>query len=129
MKKEAEAKLPTEFGPFRIVGFRSLNSEEEFVALVKGDINPKTPTLVRIPITHPTPRAQCRTTHCRHRTRDLGNSSNGRLPSTQIRLRPPVQNPTATIRSTARSRPPRNTGTGVATGGGTTLKPESMEEL
>jgi GTP cyclohydrolase II len=46
--KEAEAKLPTEFGPFRIVGFRSTNSNEEFVALVKGDINPKTPTLVRI---------------------------------------------------------------------------------
>jgi 3,4-dihydroxy 2-butanone 4-phosphate synthase / GTP cyclohydrolase II len=48
VKKEAEAKLPTEFGPFRIVGFRSTNSDEEFVALVKGDINPKTPTLVRI---------------------------------------------------------------------------------
>ena len=48
VKKEAEAKLPTEFGPFRIVGFRSINSDEEFVALVKGDINPKSPTLVRI---------------------------------------------------------------------------------
>jgi GTP cyclohydrolase II len=46
--KEAEAKLPTEFGPFRIVGFRSITSDEEFVALVKGEINPKTPTLVRI---------------------------------------------------------------------------------
>ncbi|MBI1764338.1 MAG: GTP cyclohydrolase II [Acidobacteria bacterium] len=46
--KEAEAKLPTEFGPFRIVGFRSTTSDEEFVALVKGEINPKTPTLVRI---------------------------------------------------------------------------------
>lgn len=46
--KEAEAKLPTEFGPFRIVGFRSKTSDEEFVALVKGEINPKTPTLVRI---------------------------------------------------------------------------------
>lgn len=46
--KEAEAKLPTEFGPFRIVGFRSTTSDEEFVALVKGEIKPKTPTLVRI---------------------------------------------------------------------------------
>jgi 3,4-dihydroxy 2-butanone 4-phosphate synthase / GTP cyclohydrolase II len=46
--KEAEAKLPTEFGPFRIVGFRSTTSDEEFVALVKGVIHPKTPTLVRI---------------------------------------------------------------------------------
>lgn len=48
VKKEAEANLPTEFGPFRIVGFRSTTSDEEFVALVKGEINPKTPTLVRI---------------------------------------------------------------------------------
>jgi 3,4-dihydroxy 2-butanone 4-phosphate synthase/GTP cyclohydrolase II len=46
--KEAEANLPTEFGAFRIVGFRSSNSDEEFVALVKGDIHPRTGTLVRI---------------------------------------------------------------------------------
>ncbi len=48
VQKAAEAKLPTEFGAFRIVGFRSTNSDEEFVALVKGDINPEEPTLVRI---------------------------------------------------------------------------------
>lgn len=48
VQKEAEAKLPTEFGPFRIVGFRSTISDEEFVALVKGEINPEEPTLVRI---------------------------------------------------------------------------------
>ncbi|MCI0525203.1 MAG: GTP cyclohydrolase II [Acidobacteria bacterium] len=48
MKKEAEANLPTEFGHFRIVGFRSLNSDEEFVGLVKGEINPDKATLVRI---------------------------------------------------------------------------------
>lgn len=48
VQKAAEAKLPTEFGPFRIVGFRSLTSDEEFVALVKGDIKPEEPTLVRI---------------------------------------------------------------------------------
>jgi len=48
VQKEAEAKLPTEFGPFRIVGFRSTTSDEEFVALVKGDIQPEEPTLVRI---------------------------------------------------------------------------------
>jgi GTP cyclohydrolase II len=46
--KEAEAKLPTEFGLFHIVGFSSTTSDEEFVALVKGEINPKKPTLVRI---------------------------------------------------------------------------------
>lgn len=48
VQKEAEAKLPTEYGPFRIVGFRSTTSDEEFVALVKGDIKPEEPTLVRI---------------------------------------------------------------------------------
>lgn len=48
VKKEAEAKLPTEFGPFQIVGFRSTNSNEEFVALVKGEIEPEKPTLIRI---------------------------------------------------------------------------------
>src|SRR5678815_4134795 len=48
IRKEAEANLPTEFGPFRIVGFSSTTSDEEFVALVKGDLKPDVPTLVRI---------------------------------------------------------------------------------
>ena len=48
VKLEAEAKLPTEFGPFRILGFRSTTSDEEFVALVKGDITPDSPVLARI---------------------------------------------------------------------------------
>src|SRR5262244_3472899 len=48
VKKEAEANLPTEFGHFRIVGFRSATSDEEFVALVKGEISPDHATLVRI---------------------------------------------------------------------------------
>jgi len=48
VKKEAEASLPTEFGCFRIVGFRSATSDEEFVALVKGEIKPDHATLVRI---------------------------------------------------------------------------------
>jgi 3,4-dihydroxy 2-butanone 4-phosphate synthase / GTP cyclohydrolase II len=48
IRKEAEANLPTEFGTFRIVGFRSTTSDEEFVALVKGEIKPEIPTLVRI---------------------------------------------------------------------------------
>jgi 3,4-dihydroxy 2-butanone 4-phosphate synthase/GTP cyclohydrolase II len=48
VRKEAEANLPTEFGPFRIVGFSSTTSDEEFVALVKGEIRPDRPTLVRI---------------------------------------------------------------------------------
>jgi GTP cyclohydrolase II len=48
IRKEAEANLPTEFGPFRIVGFRSTTSDEEFVALVKGEIKPEDSVLVRI---------------------------------------------------------------------------------
>ena len=44
----AEASLPTEFGCFRIVGFREKPSGEEFVALVKGQLDRETPTLVRI---------------------------------------------------------------------------------
>lgn len=48
VKKEAEANLPTEFGYFRIVGFRSATSDEEFVALVKGEIKSDHATLVRI---------------------------------------------------------------------------------
>jgi len=48
VEKEAEANLPTEFGNFRIVGFRSATSDEEFIALVKGEIKSDRPTLVRI---------------------------------------------------------------------------------
>jgi 3,4-dihydroxy 2-butanone 4-phosphate synthase/GTP cyclohydrolase II len=44
----SEARLPTEFGEFRIAGYRSKTSDEEFVALYKGEMNPETPTLVRI---------------------------------------------------------------------------------
>lgn len=48
VEKVAEANLPTEIGDFKIAGYRSLNSNEEFVALFKGELNPETPTLVRI---------------------------------------------------------------------------------
>ena len=48
VEKEAEANLPTEFGHFRIIGFRSAISDEEFVALVKGEIKSERATLVRI---------------------------------------------------------------------------------
>ena len=48
IKRVAEARLPTETGEFRIVGFRSLISSEEFVALVKGELCPNRPSAVRI---------------------------------------------------------------------------------
>lgn len=48
VKRVAEAKLPTEFGEFRLVGYISLTSDEEFVVLARGRLDAETPTLVRI---------------------------------------------------------------------------------
>jgi len=48
VEKVATAKLPTAFGEFLIAGYRSLTSDEEFVAIYKGDLDGETPTLVRI---------------------------------------------------------------------------------
>src|SRR6476469_4998189 len=48
VERVAEARLPTEIGEFRIIGFRSLISTEEFVVLVKGDLRAGRPSLVRI---------------------------------------------------------------------------------
>jgi len=48
VERVAEARLPTEIGEFRIIGFRSLTSNEEFVALVKGNLRTDQTSLVRI---------------------------------------------------------------------------------
>ena len=48
VERVAEAKLPTAWGDFRIAGYRSLTSTEEFVVLYKGELRPDIPTLVRI---------------------------------------------------------------------------------
>jgi 3,4-dihydroxy 2-butanone 4-phosphate synthase/GTP cyclohydrolase II len=48
VERIAEANLPTESGEFRIIGYRSLISSEEFVALARGDLRPERPTLARI---------------------------------------------------------------------------------
>ena len=48
IQRVAEAKLPTEWGEFRIAGYRSLTSNEEFVVLYRGELRPNVPTLVRI---------------------------------------------------------------------------------
>ena len=48
IEKVAVANLPTQFGEFKIAGYRSLISAEEFVVLFKGEMNPEIPTLVRI---------------------------------------------------------------------------------
>ncbi len=48
VEKVAAADLPTQTGKFKIIGYRSLTSSEEFVVLVKGEMNADIPTLVRI---------------------------------------------------------------------------------
>ena len=48
VEKVATAKLPTQHGEFCIAGYRSLNSNEEFVVLYKGEMRKDVPTLVRI---------------------------------------------------------------------------------
>ena len=48
VEKVAAANLPTQIGDFKIIGYRSLTSSEEFVVLMKGEMNRDVPTLVRI---------------------------------------------------------------------------------
>ena len=48
VEKVATANLPTKIGDFKIAGYRSLISDEEFVVLYKGEMNGDVPTLVRI---------------------------------------------------------------------------------
>ncbi|MEW9051449.1 MAG: bifunctional 3,4-dihydroxy-2-butanone-4-phosphate synthase/GTP cyclohydrolase II [Neobacillus sp.] len=48
VKREVEIQLPTEFGEFRAIGYSNLIDDKEHVAIVKGEINPEEPTLVRV---------------------------------------------------------------------------------
>ncbi|CAH2712967.1 Riboflavin biosynthesis protein RibBA [Neobacillus rhizosphaerae] len=48
IKREVEINLPTEFGTFKAVGYSNLVDGKEHVALVKGEIDPETPVLVRV---------------------------------------------------------------------------------
>jgi GTP cyclohydrolase II len=48
VERVAEANLPTEFGLFKIIGFRNLATGEEIVALVKGDVTGGEHVLVRL---------------------------------------------------------------------------------
>jgi 3,4-dihydroxy 2-butanone 4-phosphate synthase/GTP cyclohydrolase II len=48
VERVATANLPTEIGEFKIAGYRSINSSEEFVVLFKGEMERDVPTLVRI---------------------------------------------------------------------------------
>ncbi len=48
VQKVAEAKLPTKFGEFAVMAYRSTVDANEHVALVKGDISGDGPVLVRV---------------------------------------------------------------------------------
>jgi 3,4-dihydroxy 2-butanone 4-phosphate synthase/GTP cyclohydrolase II len=48
VERVAVANLPTEWGDFKIAGYRSKTSSEEFVVLFKGELRPDVATLVRI---------------------------------------------------------------------------------
>ncbi len=48
VERVAEARLPTEWGEFRLIGYRSLTSSEEFVVLARGNLRRDQPTPVRI---------------------------------------------------------------------------------
>ena len=48
IERVAIADLPTEWGEFKIAGYRSLTSQEEYVVLFLGEMRREIPTLVRI---------------------------------------------------------------------------------
>lgn len=48
VERVAEADLPTDFGRFRMVGYRSLIDDSEHVALIAGDISSGEDVLVRV---------------------------------------------------------------------------------
>ncbi|MCM3666329.1 bifunctional 3,4-dihydroxy-2-butanone-4-phosphate synthase/GTP cyclohydrolase II [Mesobacillus subterraneus] len=48
IKREVEINLPTEFGIFKAVGYSNVVDDKEHIALVKGEINPDEPVLVRV---------------------------------------------------------------------------------
>ena len=73
IEKVADARLPTEFGEFRIAGYKSLISDEEFVCVYKGDLNEHTVAPVRI-------HSQCLTGDVFHSTKcDCGPQLQGAM--------------------------------------------------
>ncbi|OKO92542.1 bifunctional 3,4-dihydroxy-2-butanone-4-phosphate synthase/GTP cyclohydrolase II [Geobacillus proteiniphilus] len=48
VKREVDVWLPTEFGEFRAIGYTNVLDGKEHVALVKGEITPDEPILVRV---------------------------------------------------------------------------------
>ena len=48
VERVAECEMPTEFGDFRLVAYRDLLNRELHIALVKGELKPDEPVLVRV---------------------------------------------------------------------------------
>ncbi|MGG1515197.1 bifunctional 3,4-dihydroxy-2-butanone-4-phosphate synthase/GTP cyclohydrolase II [Paenibacillus oryzisoli] len=48
VQREVEIQLPTDFGTFRAIAYTNQLDNKEHVALVKGEIDPSKPTLVRV---------------------------------------------------------------------------------
>lgn len=48
VKPVAEASLPTQYGEFRVIAFENELHEETHLALIKGEISPDKPALVRV---------------------------------------------------------------------------------
>jgi len=48
VEKSAEAKVPTEYGEFKMVVYRSLIDQKEHIAMVKGSVSGKKNVLVRV---------------------------------------------------------------------------------
>ncbi len=48
ISREGETVIPTAFGEFRAIGFRTRIDSREHVALIFGEIDPEQPTLVRV---------------------------------------------------------------------------------
>lgn len=48
VKRVTEAKMPTKYGEFKIVGYENILNGEHHVALVKGDVSGEEPVLVRV---------------------------------------------------------------------------------
>ena len=73
VRREVEVPMPTRFGDFRIVAYSTTVDESQHVAMVKGDPDPDTPTLVRV-------HSECMTGDLFHSLRcDCGEQLEGAL--------------------------------------------------
>lgn len=48
IRRAAEAKLPTKYGEFKMIGYENILNGEHHVALVKGDVSDGEPVLIRV---------------------------------------------------------------------------------